>query len=44
MLISGAVLLDFEGFRSKKSRFIIKELAVSTENYNDITVFTSKPN
>ena len=39
MLKSGAVVLDFEGFRSKKSGFIIKELAVSTENYNDIISF-----
>ena len=39
MLKSGVVVLDFEGFRSKKSGFIIKELAVSTENYNDIISF-----
>ena len=39
MLKTGAVVLDFEGFRSKKSGFIIKELAVSTENYNDIISF-----
>ena len=39
MLKSGAVFLDFEGFRSKKSGFIIKELAVSTENYYDIISF-----
>ena len=39
MLKSGAVVLDFEGFRSKKSGFIIKELAVSIENYNDIIWF-----
>ena len=39
MLKSGAVVLDFEGFRSKKSGFIIKELAVSTENYNDLISF-----
>ena len=38
MLKSGAVVLDFEGFRSKKSGFI-KELAVSTKNYNDIFSF-----
>ena len=36
MLETGAIVLEFEGLRSKKSRFIIKELAVSTENYNDI--------
>ena len=39
MLKFGAVVLDFEGFRSKKSGFIISELAVSTENYNDIISF-----
>ena len=39
MLKSGAVVLDFEGFRSKKSGFIIKELAVSTKNYNDTISF-----
>ena len=39
MLKSAAVVLDFEGFRSKKSGFIIKELAVSIENYNDIIWF-----
>ena len=38
MLKSGAVVLDFEGFRSKKSGFIIKELAVSTENYDLISI------
>ena len=36
MLKSGAFVLDFDGFRSKKSAFILKELAVSTEHYNDI--------
>ena len=39
MLKSGAVVLDFEGFRSKKSGCIIKELAVSTKNYNDTISF-----
>ena len=39
MLKSRAVVLDFEGFRSKKSGFIIKKFAVSTENYNDIIWF-----
>ena len=39
MLKSGSVVFDFEGFRSKKSGFIIKELAVSTENYIDIISF-----
>ena len=35
MLKSRAVVQDFEGFRSKKSGFIIKKLAVITENYTD---------
>ena len=39
MLKSGAVVHDFEGFRSKKFGFIIKELAVSSKNYNDIISF-----
>ena len=42
MLKSGAVVLDFEGFRSRKSGFIIKELAVSIkklQRYN--FVYTS---
>ena len=43
MLKSGAIVLDFESFRSEKSGFIIKELAVSTKNYNDIISF-SPPN
>ena len=43
MLKSGAVVLNLEGFRSKKSGFIIKELAVSTENYNDIISFLLLP-
>ena len=38
MLKFGAVVLDFEGFRSKKSG-LIKELAVSTKNYNDTISF-----
>ena len=39
MLKSRAVVLDFEGFRHKKSGFIIKELAVFTENYTDTVSF-----
>ena len=39
MLKSRPVVLDFEGFRHKKSGFIIKELAVSTENYCDTVSF-----
>ena len=39
MLKSRPVVLDFEGFRPKKSGFIIKELAVSTENYCDTVSF-----
>ena len=39
MLKSRPVVLDFEGFRHKKSGFIIKELAVSTEIYCDTVSF-----
>ena len=39
MLKSRAVVLDFEGFRHKKSGFIIKELAIFTENYTDTVSF-----
>ena len=39
MLKSRPVVLNFEGFRHKKSGFIIKELAVSTENYCDTVSF-----
>ena len=39
MLKSRPVVLDFEGFLHKKSGFIIKELAVSTENYCDTVSF-----
>ena len=39
MLKTRAVVLDFEGFRHKKSGFIIKELAVFTENYTDTVSF-----
>ena len=42
MLKSRAVILDFEGFWHKKSGFILKELAVFTENYTD-TVFFLPP-
>ena len=39
MLKSLPVVLNFEGFRRKNSGFIIKELAVSTENYCDTVSF-----
>ena len=39
MLKSRPVVLDFEGFRHKTSCFIIKELAVSTDNYCDTVSF-----
>ena len=39
MLKSRQVVLDFEGFLYKKSGFIIKELAVSTESYCDTVSF-----
>ena len=40
MLKSRPVVLDFEGFRHKKFDFIIKVLAVSTENYCDTVSFS----
>ena len=39
MLKSRPGVLDFEGFRHKMSGFIIKELAVSRENYFDTVPF-----
>ena len=38
MLKSRAVVLGFEGFRNK-SGFIVKELAIATENFIDIISF-----
>ena len=38
MLKSRAVVPDFEGFRNK-SGFIVKELAIATENFIDIISF-----
>ena len=39
MLKPPPVVLDFEGFRHKKSGSFMKELAVSTENYCDTVSF-----
>ena len=33
------VVIDFEGFRHKKSGFIIKELSVQSENFSDTLLF-----
>ena len=42
MLISEVFVLDFEGFRNKKTRFIIKELWICSNNYSD-TIFFLPP-
>ena len=39
MLKPEVVVLDFEGFRHKKSGFIIKELSVCSNNYTDTILF-----
>ena len=40
MLKSGAVVLNFEGFPSKKIWIYKKKLALSTKNYNDTISFS----
>ena len=40
MLTARVVVLDFEGFRSKKSGFIVKELAITCKNYTDTISFS----
>ena len=40
MLTARVVVLDFEGFRSKKSDFIVKELAITCKNYTDTISFS----
>ena len=40
MLSSKSVVLDLEGFRFKKEHFIVKELGVCTEDYNDCVLFS----
>ena len=39
MLNSEVVVLDFEGFRHKKSGYIIKELSICSNNYSDTILF-----
>ena len=39
MLNSEVVVLDFEGFRHKKTGFIIKELSICSNNYSDTILF-----
>ena len=39
ILTAKVVVLDFEGFRQKKSDFIIKELSVCSNNYSDTILF-----
>ena len=40
MLTAGVVVLDFEGLQSKKSGFIVKELAITCNNYRDTISFS----
>ena len=39
MLSPEIVVIDFEGFRHKKSGFIIKELSICSNNYSDTVLF-----
>ena len=39
MLNSEIVVLDFEGFRHKKTGFIIKEISICSNNYSDTILF-----
>ena len=39
MLNSEVVVLDFEGFRHKKTGFIIKELSICSNNYSHTILF-----
>ena len=39
MLKQEIVILDFEGFRYKKTGFIIKELSLCSNNYSDTILF-----
>ena len=39
MLSSTTVVLDVEGFRHRKEKFIVKELGVCTEDYHDCVSF-----
>ena len=39
MLKQEIVILDFEGFRYKKTGFIIKELSLFSNNYSDTILF-----
>ena len=41
MLRARVVVLDFECIRSKKSDFIVKELAITCNNYTDTISFLS---
>ena len=40
MLSSKTVVLDLEGFRQRKEKFIVKELGICTEDYNDCVLFS----
>ena len=40
MLSSKTVVLDLEGFRHRKEKFIVKEFGICTEDYNDCVLFS----
>ena len=39
MLRERSVVIDLEGFRYKKSNFIVKEIAITTSEYSDSLIF-----
>ena len=39
MLSPVIVVIDFEGFRHKKSEFIMKEFSICSNNYSDTVLF-----
>ena len=40
MLSSKTVVLDLEGFRHRKEKFIVEEFGICTEDYNDCVLFS----
>ena len=40
MLSSKTVVLDIEGFRHRKEKFIVKEFGICIEDYNDCVLFS----
>ena len=44
MLSERSVVLDLEGFRYKKNAFVVKELAITTSDYNErLLILTADP-